>query len=100
MERARKATQVLMDETVRGNFKVVVDRMHPEFVEAIARPFGGPAKFKADMLKMMNQMGGNGIAIQAGITQAPDVAFEVDWGAHDVCENGQPVLDAKCKPKQ
>ena len=100
MERARMATQVLMNETVRGNFKVVVDRMHPGFVEAIARPFGGPAKFKADMLKMMNQMGGNGIAIQAGITQAPDVAFEVDWGAQDVWENGQPLLDANGKPKQ
>ena len=100
MARARAAASKLMDKTVKGDFQEVVNQMNPAFVEAIARPFGGPEKFKAGMLKMLKQMGGNGIAIQAGITKEPKTAMEVDWGAQDVWVNGKPVLDANGKPKR
>lgn len=45
-------------------------------------------------------MGGNGIAIQAGITRKPDVAMEVDWGLRDVLVNGKPVMGPDGKPEQ
>lgn len=100
MGRARFEAQKLMDETVKGNFPRVISRMHPGYVKAISRPYGGPEKFKATMLKMMMEMGGNGIAVQAGITRDPQTAFEVDWGARDILVDGKPVLDANGKPKQ
>jgi hypothetical protein len=100
MERARMAVQKLVDQVVRGNYEATLETMHPEFVKAISRPYGGPEKYKASMLKMMQQMGGNGIAIQAIITQAPETALEVDFGMQDVLVDGKPVLGADGKPKR
>lgn len=100
MNRARMAVQKVVDETVRGNYEATLESMNPKFVEAISRPYGGPEKFKASMLKMMKQMGGNGIAIQAILTQAPKMALEVDWGQRDVLVDGKPVLGSNGKPKR
>jgi hypothetical protein len=100
MQRAQAPTQKMIDQMVRGNYKALIDQWHPGFVKAISRPYGGPEKFKASVLKMLNQMGGNGIAIQAGITRKPDIAFEVDWGPQDVLVDGKPVTGPDGKPKQ
>lgn len=90
-QRAQAAAQLIMDQTIRGDFKAALDSMNPEFVKVISRAVGGPEKFKAGLLKMMNEMGQNGVTFQAAITQAPDTAFEVDYGFEDKIVNGKPV---------
>jgi len=100
MRRAQNATEKVVNQAVRGDNQAVIDAWHPGFVKSIARPFGGEKRFKAQMLKMMNQMGANGIAIQAAITQQPQTAFEVDYGFQDVLVDGKPVPGDDGKPVQ
>lgn len=100
MRRAQMAAQKVVDQTVRGNFQAALNSMNPKYVEVISRPFGGPKKFKASMLKMMNQMGANGIAIQSILTRMPKTALEVDYGLQDVVVNGEPVMGPDGKPKR
>ena len=90
-ERAQAAVQVVMDKTVRGDFKAALDSMNPDFVKVTSRAVGGPAKYKAGLLKMMQEMGQNGITFQAAITQAVDIAFEVDYGLENKVVNGKQV---------
>ena len=55
---------------------------------------------KGQMLRMMKEMGKNGIAIQAIITRDPETALEVDYGFRDVLVDGKPVFDQNGRPKQ
>lgn len=98
--RAQAAVQALMDKTVRGDFKAALDAMNPDFVKVVSRPYGGPAKYKAGLLKMLNDMGKNGMTFQAAITQAADSAFEVDYGFENQLVNGKPVIGKDGKPVQ
>lgn len=99
-ERAQNATQKVVDETVRGNFVAALDSMNPDYVKVISRAEGGPVKFKAKMLKMLKEMGQNGVTFQAAITRPADIAFEVDYGFEDYLVNGEVVLGADGKPQQ
>jgi hypothetical protein len=90
-QRAQAAVQAVMDKTVRGDFKAALDSMNPDFVKVISRAVGGPEKYKAGLLKMMNEMGQNGITFQAAITQPADIAFEVDFGLAKKIVDGKQV---------
>ncbi len=90
-QRAQAAAQAVMDKTIRGDFKAALDSMNPEFVKVISRAVGGPEKYKASLLKMMNEMGQNGVTFQAAITRAADTAFEVDYGFEEKVVNGKKV---------
>ena len=99
-ERAQSAVQKIVDETVRGNFKAALDSMNPGFVKVISRPYGGPAKYKAALMRQMNELGQNGITFQAAITRKADIAFEVDYGFENHVMNGKVVLGKDGKPQQ
>lgn len=99
-ERAQAAVQVVVNETIRGDFKAALDSMNPEFLNMIARPFGGPKRLKAQYLKQMKEMGANGVTFQAAITRRADSAFEVDYGFEDLLVDGQKVIGPDGKPKQ
>lgn len=90
-QRAQAAAQVVMDQTIRGDFQAALDSMNPDFIKVISRAVGGPQRFKTGLLKMMNEMGQNGITFQAAITQAPDTAFEVDYGFIERLVDGKVV---------
>ncbi|MFT6179769.1 MAG: hypothetical protein ACJAQT_002726 [Akkermansiaceae bacterium] len=97
-QRAQAAVQALMDKTVRGDFQAALDAMNPNFVKITSRPYGGPAKYKAGLLKMLKEMGQNGVTFQAAITQAADIAFEVDYGLENQVIDGKPVIGKGGKP--
>lgn len=99
-ERAQAAVQVVVNQTIRGDFKAALDSMNPEFLNMIARPFGGPKRLKAQYLKQMKEMGANGVTFQAAITRRADSAFEVDYGFEDLLVDGQKVIGPDGKPKQ
>jgi hypothetical protein len=99
-QRAKAAVQVVMDETIRGNFKAALNSMNPEFVKVTSRAFGGPERFKAALLKQMEDMGQNGVTFMAAITQPADIAFEVDYGFENQIIDGKPVIGPDGKPVQ
>ena len=99
-QRAQKATQAVVDKTIRGDFKAALDSMNPEFVKVTSRPYGGPDKYKAGLLKQMQAMGKNGVTFMAAITRLADIAFEVDYGLRDKHINGKPILDEEGNPIQ
>jgi len=99
-QRAQKAVQAVMDETIRGNFKAALNSMNPEFVKVISRPYGGPEKYKAGLLKQMQAMGKNKVTFMAAITQPADIAFEVDYGFENQVVDGKLVMGADGKPVQ
>jgi len=99
-QRAKNAVQVVVDKTIRGDFKAALDSMNPEYIKVASRPYGGPEKFKAGLLKQMNTMGKNGVTFMAAITQPADIAFEVDYGFENKLVDGKPVMGADGKPVQ
>lgn len=99
-ERAQNAVQKVVDETVRGNFQAALDSMNPGFVRVISRPYGGPAQYKAGLMRQMKEMGQNGLTFQAAITRKADIAFEVDYGFEDQIVNGEVVLGEDGEPRQ
>jgi len=92
-QRAQAAVQAVMDQTIRGDFQAALDSMNPEFVKVISRAVGGPQKYRKSILKMMNEMGQNGVTFQAAITLAADTAFEVDYGFTQKIVNGKVVKE-------
>ena len=99
-QRAQKAVQGVMDKTIRGDFKAALDSMNPEFLKIAGRPYGGAEKYKAGLLRQMQDMGKNGVTLMAAITQPADIAFEVDYGFENKLVNGKPVMGANGKPVQ
>jgi len=90
-QRAKAAVQVVMDKTLRGDHQAAIDAMNPDFVKVAARGAGGVKKYKANLLKAMKAMGPNGVNLQAAITRAADIAFEVDYGFKKEVVNGKEV---------
>lgn len=99
-QRAQKAVQAVVDKTIRGDFKAALDSMNPDFVRVLSRPYGGPKKYKAGLLKQMEDMGKNGITFEAAITQPADIAFEVDYGFENQIVDGNVVMGKDGKPVQ
>lgn len=99
-QRAQAAVDALMVLTMRGDFKSALDAMNPDYIQVTSRPYGGPVKFKAALLKQMNAMGKNGVKFNAAITQPSDTAFEVDYGFENQLVNGKPVMGKDGKPVQ
>ncbi|MCX8238971.1 MAG: hypothetical protein OSB05_09140 [Akkermansiaceae bacterium] len=99
-QRAQKAVQVVVDKTIRGDFKAALDSMNPKFVNVLSRPYGGPKKYKAGLLKQIEDMGKNGVTFEAAITQPADTAFEVDYGFENQMVDGQVVMGKDGKPVQ
>ncbi len=99
-QRAQAALQLVVDKTIRGDFKAALDSMNPKFVEVTSRPYGGPTKYRAGLLKQMQDMGKNGVTFEAAITQAADIAFEVDYGFENQVIDGEAVTDENGKPVQ
>jgi hypothetical protein len=99
-ERAQAAVQEVVNKTIRGDFQAALDSMNPEFLQVMARPFGGPQRLKAQLLRQMQDMGKNGVTFQAAITRRADIAFEVDYGFEDLIIDGKKVMGEDGKPKQ
>jgi len=88
---AMEATQVLCDQTVKGDMTIAVKKMYPKWKKKEARKVGGAAKLEALLLGKLKEAKAHGVNITLMKARQPISAFEVNFGLEEQVVNGQRV---------
>lgn len=88
---AQKATQVLMNQVVKGDIDAAFKHMNPKWKNIEARKNGGAAKLNKKIREGFADLQAKGITLRATQAKRPTVAFEVDFGLQEQMVNGKPT---------
>ncbi len=91
-QRAKAATQVMVDQVMVGKYAEVIEMMNPDYLKKTATQKRiTVTKLKEQLAKQLETIGKNGVTLDATITRAPKGAFEVDYGFEEEIINGKKV---------
>lgn len=80
---AQEATQKLVDEVVRGNLGITIDRMNEAWKKKEALKHDGVANYEAELRQAIAKQQAQGIKIVAMAADPAGTAMEVDFGLED-----------------
>ena len=71
------AVQAIGDQTLRGQFNEVVEKMYPRYRNRAAKKLGGKAEMAAQMKKLVNDYAASGISITGFVAEPATIGFDI-----------------------